>query len=112
MTEQQKSRQASRNANAKRNVWQRAAIANGALAMERLVEIDKMGAEIIRLMTAQRTRTDQLGETQEALDDSRRCCLMADARANLWRLRYIEAVDADVQRMANEQAAKDEPMPY
>jgi len=112
MTPEQKSRQASRNANAKRITFQREYIKAKALAMERQAVIDRMGVEIGRMSGELRKRSNELDKVHAALDDADKMLRMADARAEEWRRLYIAAVDADVQRTATEQAAKDEPMPY
>jgi hypothetical protein len=105
MTPEQKSRQASRNANAKRIVWQREAMRAKTQVAKQAAALENIGKEITRLSDVLRKRSDEL-------DLANRMLRVADARAGLWRQQYVLALDNVVQQQATEQAAKDEPMPY
>jgi len=60
MTPEQRSKQASRNSNAKRIVWQREAMRCKVLLSERQTWIDNMSAENTRLTTELRKRLEEL----------------------------------------------------
>ena len=101
MTSEQKSKQASQNANASRLAWQRQAIANGKLANERWIQIVELDTRIAELQA----RNEDLAQTYISnINRLNLACRQAENEADLWRTKAHDLDDADVQRRAADMA--------
>ena len=101
MTPEQKSKQASQNANASRLKWQRAAIANGNLANEyaaRIADLEWRNKDLAQRVVAQ---TDVASIRMHAIDRLNLACRQAESEADIWRTKAHDYEDADVQRQAS-----------
>ena len=89
MTPEQRSRQASRNSNAKRITWQREAMRCKVLLIERQEWIDRMGVEDTRLATELRKQSDELQSERKRNRELAILALEWRTQAENWQIELV-----------------------
>jgi hypothetical protein len=111
MTPEQKSKQASQNANASRIKWQRQAIVAGGLARANREVAESAFRQVAELQARVKDIAAQLVASldkrvadRKEIETLRAACQQAENEADLWRSMLHEAQDMDVQRKARDMA--------
>jgi len=102
MTQEQKSKQASANANASRLKWQRQAIANGVQVAELKERVEDIAAQLVASLDKRVADRNEIEAYRTENNTLRRACHQAENEADLWRSMAHELQDMDVQRKARD----------